>query len=264
VNVTTSSWANWRALEFEVFWPADGPTNAQVLVHMKDWDYFWYQNLLPCYLNPGQNNHYRVPLAPGEESWKPVGHSGTWHLRTMAEPKEFAIRLFCPSAATPTCRIDRVFGVKRIDSAPPFIRNVRANTNEVPCYAKFELTFELPDRYPNPFDPDQVAVTAIIETPKGKSVMVDAFYAQDFYRRIDPAGERFSPQGPPCWRLRYAPLVPGVHKYRLSVRDRHGEAKWGPATVYWGLSSATPSPLWGDCRYDQSSASQVLRRPRDW
>ena len=75
------------------------------------------------------------------------------------EPKEAGIRVFCEEEYKGTCKIDNVAGIKAAkDTTPPSIKNVRANKSSMPCFDKFELTFELPDRYPDQFDPDQISV----------------------------------------------------------------------------------------------------------
>lgn len=79
----------------------------------------------------------------------------------------------------------------------------RTNRREVTCFGKFEITFDLPDRYRNPFDAETVSAQAVITTPDGRSVTVDAFFLQRYYR--DPVGvkERLLPQGAPGWCVRY-------------------------------------------------------------
>ena len=228
LRAPTSTWVNITSLDFDVDWPAMGATNAQVLVHMMDWDYFWYQNLLPGYLAPGERNHFRVALAPGAAGWAPSGHYGAWSLEALAQPVEFGVRVFYPEESSGTCRLSHVTAALGTDTSPPYIRGVVANAAQVRCYEKFELTFELPDRYPDPFDSEKVSVVARFETPDGKSVPIEGYHGRNCYRTIDSTGEHVVPQGPPYWRVRYAPRVPGKYRYTLEVRDTRGRATWGP------------------------------------
>lgn len=223
------SWTNMTALEYDLFWPEEAPDRAQVLAIVQDWDHFAYQNLLKGHLVPGKWNHFRVDLSATARTWQPYGHHGSWHMRALMEPKKIAIRVFGKQKYKGTFTLSNVFGVPGRDTRAPFIRNVRANINKVPCFGKFELTFEIPDRYANPFDPSQVSVTADFETPDGKTIKVDGFYGRSYYREVRATGERVLPQGAPYWRVRFAPVVQGKHSYRLSMRDAYGEAQWGPA-----------------------------------
>jgi hypothetical protein len=107
---------------------------------------------------------------------------------------------------------------------------VRAATHTVPSFGRFELTFDLPDRYPDPFDTNQVSVVAEFQTPDQRTITIPGFYSRLYYRETDTAGDRVLPQGPPRWQVRFTPLVPGVYRYGLRVDDARGSARWGPAT----------------------------------
>lgn len=242
-----TNWTGFAELEVDVELPPDAPATIQALVYMKDWDYFWFQNLLPGYLTPGKVNHLKVSLAPGEGNWKPRGHHGLWYYRALMEPKDFGLRLFSKDTFKGTCRVAQAQAVKRLaDSAPPGIRNLRANTAQVPCYGKFELTFDLPDRYADPFDPAQIAVSADFEGPDGAHTMVDGFYAQDYIWRVASTEERFQPQGPPLWHVRFAPGKPGIYRYTVTARDAVGSTRTAPGTF-----TATPAVTPGFVRVSQ-------------
>ena len=222
-------WEELGAVRFDLAWPADAPTNAQVLVYCKDWDHLWYQSLMPGYLEPGQTNHFEVNLAADATGWEPGEHHGNWHYRVLADPREFGVRVFGETAWTGACVVAQAVGVRRVpDTALPFIRNVKASRDALPCFEKFELNFTLPDRYVDPFDTNAVNVTARFRGPDGRVADVNGFYLRDFYREIKETGERIVPQGPPHWCVRFAPPVPGHYEYTLHVRDACGEASWGP------------------------------------
>lgn len=223
-------WIQSASLEFDVVWPDSAPTNTQVLVFVKDWDYFWYQNLVPGYLEPGTTNHVNVSLLPDNDSWQPRGHHGRWHLRALMDPACVGIKLFNTAPFQGSCRLGSLCAPAREDRGPPTIRNVKANRTSLRCYEKFELVFDVTDRYPDPFDAEQVRVTAEIEPPDGKPCTVDGFYLRDFYRDAALGGDRLIAEGPPRWCVRFAPTREGRHVYTLHVKDTRGEAHWGPAS----------------------------------
>ncbi len=225
----SDQWRTFQALEFHIAWPADAPADAQVLVHMMDWDYNWFQWLAPTRPHPGETTRFVVDLSPGSSGWKPVGHFGAWQFRALMAPREFAVRVFGAREGAATFRIERAAGIVRPpDTQPPRVRNIRSNASRVPVFGKFELKFDLPDRYACPFDPEEIAVRATFLRPDGTEEAVDGFFAQDYIRQLTPVGERYLPSGPPYWAVRYAPRRAGVHRYRLTVRDARGETTWGP------------------------------------
>ena len=238
--VAPTSWPSVQSLAFDVYWPEDpSTTNAQILAHMMDRDYLWYQKLLPGYLRPGEWNRCRIDLGPETRSWTPQGHKAAWHYRALVDPREFGIRIFYKQPVDGTCRVARVSARIGHDESPPAIRRVRPNAQQIGRYEKFEVTFALPDRYEDPFDPDQVAVLAAFETPGGETVLVDGYYGRDFYRTLTETGERTVPQGPPYWRVRFAPTELGRYRYTLNVRDAYGEATWGPS-AFTAVESDNP------------------------
>lgn len=239
LRAPTEQWRTFRALEFHIQWPADAPADAQVLVFAMDWDYYWFQWLAPARLRPGVANRFVVDLSPGAAGWEAVGHFGAWQFRSRMAPRAFGIRVFGDSPWNGAFRIERAAGIIEPDQRPPFIRDVRAVTPQTPVHGRFEVRFALPDRYGNPFDPDEIAVSATFERPDGVEETVDGFFAQDYFRRLTPLGERYVPQGPPYWAVRYTPRGAGVHRYRLRARDARGEAEWGPGE-FEARSSAHP------------------------
>ncbi len=232
VEIVPSSgvWTDLEAMQFQVFWPENAPSNSQVLVYVKDRDDLWYQALLPGYLSPGEWNDCSIDLGPDNGAWTGHGHYAAWHFRALTDPKQFGIRVFGKGSYKGSCNLRRLLGKPRRDTSAPFIRGVRANSKEVKCFEKFELTFECSDRYVDPFDGNQVAVSADFKTPDGKTITVDGFYSRDFYRKNSSTGEKIMPQGPPFWRVRFSPTKPGTYKYSLRISDKHGKSEWGPET----------------------------------
>ena len=238
IRIPASTWFNVGALEWDVILPPGAPTNIQVMVFLKDWDYLWYQYVLPGFLKPGSTNSCRVSLSPKTAGWIPREHEAPWNARALVNPKDAGVRLFADPAVSLTARVANVEALTSPnDPSPPAIANVIPIGNVIPCHSKFEVALDLPDRYANPFDPDEIAVEAIFETPGGQSERADGFFTQNFRRQLTPAGEQIVPQGPARWKVRYAPRTPGEYRYRLTTRDRRGSASWGPASF-----RATPSP----------------------
>jgi chitodextrinase len=85
--------------------------------------------------------------------------------------------------------------------------NVSMNTSTPALYDKLEISFNLSTTYTNPFNPDEVNVTATFTTPSGAVESVPGFYKSD---------------SSPKWAVRYSPRQAGVHSVVLSVTDASG------------------------------------------
>ncbi len=117
--------------------------------------------------------------------------------------------------------------------AAPTILAVRGAPAELPAFGRFEAQIEVAAAYDNPFDPAQVAVTAQVVGPLPAPLVLTAFYYQDFRRELVAGAEVLTPVGPPHWRLRFAPTVPGEYHLTVRAADATGsaEADGGTFTV---------------------------------
>jgi len=141
---------------------------------------------------------------------------------------------------------------------PPIIRSVSAPRTVVPRYGLFELSAELDAQWHNPFDPDDISVSARFTSPSGKAVEVPGFLYQPFARRLENNTEVLTPSGPPHWRVRFSPLEVGTYTYTVTVKtpagrasakpgrfraappDRHGFVHVNPPNPYLEHSDGTP------------------------
>ncbi len=103
---------------------------------------------------------------------------------------------------------------------------LRCDADRVGRYEKVEFTIDLRQQYSNPFDPQEVELDLLVETPSGKKLTVPAFFAQNYQRDRAPSRGRqadwFYPVGVPGWMARYAPAEVGQHRVRAVLRDKRG------------------------------------------
>ncbi len=87
-------------------------------------------------------------------------------------------------------------------------------------YQRFELTVPAATRGINPFDPDAVDVIAVFTSPQGQQRTLHGFLDQSFTRKLSGENEQIAPNGAPVWRIRFVPDIPGVWKYRVTVKTK--------------------------------------------
>jgi hypothetical protein len=118
---------------------------------------------------------------------------------------------------------------------------------QVGKYEKLELTIEVGRQYRNPFDPCEVELNVLVTSPSGRSLVLPAFYGQDYERQDVPQGGRtttwYYPRGTGSWKARFAPTEVGGYVARASLRDRQGEVSSAPVTF-----TCTASPRKGFLR----------------
>ncbi|MCX8182973.1 MAG: cellulase family glycosylhydrolase [Crenarchaeota archaeon] len=87
-------------------------------------------------------------------------------------------------------------------------------------YEIVELDIRLNGNLNNPFDENEVNVTSEITLPNGVKWNIQAFFYQDYERRIVNDWEILLPSGEPFWKLRFTPMLEGNHTVVLRVYSR--------------------------------------------
>ena len=235
-------WHHGETLQGKLILP-DGEPGAELLAFLKDRDGHWFQALLPNRLAPG-TNHWSLPFsAEAKGAWRPVGHHLVWNHRTRMNPLFVGLRVFRKGNARPPtgeCTfLETSLALSPAATTPPAVSSFRLSTEAPACFSMVEGSFRLPDRYDNPFDPEEIDVRAEISAPDGKNVTTPAFYMQDFYAEKGATGMRLSPDGAPGWRLRYAPRLPGAHTVRILATDSCGSVTSAPLSF---VATASDGP----------------------
>jgi hypothetical protein len=103
---------------------------------------------------------------------------------------------------------------------------VEVSPEKVGKYEKVEFLIRVAARYRNPFDPQEVDLSLILETPDGKQLTLPAFYCQQYERRRMSRGRGEAawmyPVGEPVWKARFAPMQVGAYRAVVRLKDRGG------------------------------------------
>jgi hypothetical protein len=79
----------------------------------------------------------------------------------------------------------------------PSVEIERTNRETVPQYSLLEADLRVEADFENPFDPEEVNVTAVFTSPSGRVIDIPAFYFRDFNRTLAGDEERLSASGDP-------------------------------------------------------------------
>ena len=225
-----ADWSGLAELHVTLQLPKDVPVGATVLVYLKDVQWNWYQYEHPLMLKAGRPNPIVIDMSARSSAWKPRGHSRSWDGYVTQQIRAFGVKIFNPEPWKGVIRLDSVEAVplSPVGDRLSFL-DLRAQSDRVGRYQKYELAFDLSRIYGNPFDPAQIDVVASFTSPTGKTVSVPAFYYRDFTRRLTGLGEELLvPLGPSCWLVRFAPSELGPWSVTLSARDPRSSAKTKP------------------------------------
>lgn len=215
-------WLEADSISLKLFWPADAPEYSGALTWLKDRDYYWHQRICPKSLKPGTTNLIEISFHSESTGWNTPGHSLAWHHRILIQPKSVGFRVFSETAYTGKCVLVSATLNTKVPKKPAEISNIRVLSKQVNVLSLYEIRFNLPDRYTNPFDPQEIDVQAQIITPANTTNLIHGFYYHSHYRLEDELGKPVEPDGRPEWRVRYCPRTAGKYKLILSAKDKHG------------------------------------------
>ncbi len=107
--------------------------------------------------------------------------------------------------------------------AAPLIGAIAKSAESVGRYDKLELTVALGGSYANPFDPDQIDLSAQFTSPSGKPWKVNGFFD----------GSK--------WKIRFAANETGAWTYLVTAKDASGSGQGSPGAF---VCAGSPSHGW--------------------
>ena len=122
----------------------------------------------------------------------------------------------------------------------PSISVWRISAREVRLYSLLEVDLNVTAEYENPFNPEEINVTAIVTSPSGRVIAVPAFYYQEYTRRLVGSREVLEVVGKPYWKIRFTPTEVGEYSFYVEVRDRWGNTAKTDAYTFRVLPSSHP------------------------
>ena len=104
-----------------------------------------------------------------------------------------------------------------------------------------EVRIDLSASYDNPFDPAQIRVDAIVESPSGKKITLPAFFGRDYSRRKEGETEILKAEDEGHWAFRFAPVEPGTYRLSVVAQDRTGSTTSPVLTLATGAPADPPT-----------------------
>lgn len=144
------------------------------------------------------------------------------------------LSFFAPPAPISAAQVERPPSYAR--SGKLEVRALTPQKARPSLWTPAEVRFDLSANYENPFDPAQIRVDAIVESPSGKRLTLPAFFGRDYARSKDGETEILKPEGEGYWAFRFAPTEPGTYRLSVVAQDRTGSVT-SPV-----LSLATAAP----------------------
>ena len=208
--------SNYKNIIFNIYIPLDAPDDIKVCFFLQDSEWLWYQTPLFS-LKKDQWNKITVNVEPGSPFWENIGHSQPWSEKTIANIRKIGIKIFSNTKYNGAIFIDDIKGTFKV------FPEISINKKKLCQYEKFEVSFFLPRKYKNLFNPEEVNVEGIFIDRDEKTFIVPGFYYQDYERKIENGEEILLPVGYPYWKIRFTPEKYGRYKFYIKVKDSEGE-----------------------------------------
>ncbi|MDR3712822.1 MAG: DUF5060 domain-containing protein [Puia sp.] len=109
----------------------------------------------------------------------------------------------------------------------PEVLLIRALADTVGVYDKFEVGLNLKAQFVNPFNPDEIDLTAIFTAPSGRQWKIHGYYDNS----------RFT-----LWKIRFSPDERGKWSYTMQITDKNGKTSV-PLRSFTVIPSSFSGPL---------------------
>lgn len=106
------------------------------------------------------------------------------------------------------------------ETKDPIILNNTMRDTIVEQYGKFECTVDVDATYDNPYDYDEVRVSAVMIAPGGSTRRIDGFFMQEY--DLNTVNGSLVPVGDGVFKVRFAPDEIGTWRFQVSVQDSEG------------------------------------------
>lgn len=217
-------------LECAIILP-NGAPRSKALLCVTDRDGLWFQQLCGTELGPGTNGVAFSLLGEDASKWESLGHGESWNRRSLLSPKAADIRVFASEGDGGEVNAEVASAEVAVEPMrPPMPYDIRPRAEDVEVFGLFEVRFRMPDQYANPFDPDEVAVDALIreEWDGGDVAKIPCFFTQEHIVLTNALSDVTVPYGRPEWALRHSPRKPGRHSCRIVAMDATGVCTSAP------------------------------------
>ena len=128
-----------------------------------------------------------------------------------------------------------VFAVHSNGQAP-VINAVTPVSTQIEQHGKFEAALSLTANFLNPYDYDDIRVSAVFTAPDGQSRTVDGFFMQE--HQLNTQTGNLTPVGNGAFKIRFSPDKTGVWKYTLSCTNASGTGTFAEQTFQCNFSNS--------------------------
>ncbi|MHC4584543.1 MAG: DUF5060 domain-containing protein [Planctomycetota bacterium] len=103
---------------------------------------------------------------------------------------------------------------------------LEVSAKKVGKYEKLEMLIKVNNQYDNPFDPNEVDLVVLLNTPGNERITLPAFYYQDYERQQFKQERKvvnwYYPDSEGIWKVRFAPMEMGGYLATARLKDKSG------------------------------------------
>jgi len=240
------SWIDGKSLHFELHTPSIQSSKTTLVADLtvNEGETFQIRKDIPW----PKNGVAGIDL-PFDAQWKSLNWDtglGPWALR---EVRKLRVSLHVSDAADHKNLFWSSLGnfdvrdiqiAKRQTLLPLQVSDISAPVR-VTQNSRFEAGFNISPWIRNPFDRKAIDVSVNIISPKGRPVVIPAFFSQDFrlgtYFDADHIVTKgLIAVGKPFWKVRYLPQLSGNYRWKIIVRDDLGRKFESQERVFTALA----------------------------
>lgn len=206
-----------QQLDVRLVVPAGAPADLGLGAWRADRQGRWFQCVLPQRYAPG-THRVRIDLG-GMAAMAPEGHVGRWEPDAAVDADHVGLFLFATAPGSGEVVADARFLPVTAGSAGGSCRLDDLHLDGPATTGRRWSLSVRPDPYPaDPYDPGVFSLDLQVTQPDGSTRTFAGFHDEPVVAVDRGDREEYRAAGDPCFRIRFRPVMPGVHHLRLTAR----------------------------------------------
>ena len=207
--------AKYLTIDCEVY--SQTPITGAVYVKDKDGNFFQYKKSI-SFKGDGKKETIQCIIDQRSAFWQSYTNNESWNAQIASSIYEVGISLWSKEPQKFYAKVSNLKFVGKRNNA-----QLKVTSIELPKNSKTgEITpvkFQLSREFFNPFDPDEISVDIIWQTPDKKEIVFPAFFTQDCQIKHILTSEKAQAEGIPYWEARFLPQIDGNHKFKIKITN---------------------------------------------
>ena len=205
--------AKYLAIDCQV--SAQKPLEGAIYVKDKDGNFFQYRENI-TFKGDGKKQTIQCVIDSRGAFWQSYSNNSSWNSQIASAIYEVGISLWSKDPQIFDAKVSNLRFLGKRDNPKLKITSIQLPQNSKVGKVT-PVKFQLSREFFNPFDPQEISVDIIWQTPNKKEITFPAFFTQDCQISWVLTTEKTQSEGIPHWEARFLPQISGNHQFKIKI-----------------------------------------------